>query len=110
MIVFIKSLSQWDRRIDEEARNNANNEKLLNACASKLHLRLAAPLSVLLVLGVFLHNAADVGIHLGRFSQQPPRPIFEVPGIVRRLSSTNSSEESCGYAMYHPLSWATSSP
>jgi hypothetical protein len=26
LIVFIKSLSQWDRRIDEEARNNANNE------------------------------------------------------------------------------------
>ncbi len=87
----MKCLSQWGRRIDEEARNNANNEKLLNARASKPHPRLAAPLSVLLVLGVFLHDAADVGIHLGRFSQQPPRPIFEVPGIVRRLSSTNSS-------------------
>jgi hypothetical protein len=83
----MKCLSQWGPRVDEEARNNANNEKLLNARASKPHLRLAAPLSVLLVLGVFLHNAADVGIyvgiHLRGFSQQPPRPIFEVPGIVR---------------------------
>jgi hypothetical protein len=61
----MKRLSQRGRRVDEEARNNANNEKLLNARASKPHLRLVALLSVLLVLGVFLHNAADVGIYVG---------------------------------------------